>query len=173
MKFKKIYNVIVIGGGHSGTEAALASARIGCSTLLITQNLDALGQMSCNPSIGGVGKGHLVKEIDALGGAMGKAADLSGIHFKQLNESKGAAVVSTRIQADRSLYKKAIRTLVENQKRLDLFSDTVNEFIISNNQIKGVTTSNNVTFFFRLRCVNCRHISKWKNSYWSTKLLGG
>ena len=147
MKFKNFYNVIVVGGGHAGTEAALASARVGCSTLLITQNLDGIGQMSCNPSIGGVGKGHLVKEIDALGGCMGKAADLSGIHFKLLNESKGAAVMATRIQADRVLYKKAVRSTVERQDNLYLFSDTVNEFLIEEDQIKGVITSTNINFF--------------------------
>ncbi len=147
MKYKKNYNVIVIGGGHAGTEAALASARIGCSTLLITQNLDSLGQMSCNPSIGGVGKGHLVKEIEALGGKMGRAADLSGIHFKHLNESKGAAVVATRVQADRAIYKKSIRNFVEKEENLDLFSDTVSNFIIENHSIRGITTSNDINFY--------------------------
>ena len=147
MNYKKNYDVIVVGGGHSGTEAALAAARIGCKTLLVTQNLDAIGQMSCNPSIGGVGKGHLVKEIDALGGCMGKAADLSGIHFKRLNESKGAAVTATRVQADRVLYKKAVQGIINNQKNLDLFSDTVSSFLIQKNKIKGINTTNKVTFF--------------------------
>ena len=147
MNYKKNYDVIVVGGGHSGTEAALASARIGCKTLLITQNLDAIGQMSCNPSIGGVGKGHLVKEIDALGGCMGKAADLSGIHFKRLNESKGAAVIATRVQADRMLYKRAVQEIISTQANLDLFSDTVSSFLIQNNRIQGLITANKITFF--------------------------
>ncbi|OUV99151.1 MAG: tRNA uridine-5-carboxymethylaminomethyl(34) synthesis enzyme MnmG [Betaproteobacteria bacterium TMED156] len=147
MRYKKKYKVIVVGGGHAGTEAALASARIGCSTLLITHNIDSLGQMSCNPSIGGVGKGHLVKEIEALGGAMGKAADLAGIHFRKLNESKGAAVTATRVQADRSIYKKVVRSVIENQKNLELFSDAVSRFMISHSQINGVVTSTNIEFF--------------------------
>ncbi len=147
MKFNTFFDVIVIGAGHSGTEAALSSARLGCSTLLITQNLDTIGQMSCNPSIGGVGKGHLVKEIEALGGSMGIAADRSGIHFKRLNESKGAAVVSTRIQADRNFYKREIRLALENQINLNLFGDSVANLIIKNSKIEGVTTNTGIKFF--------------------------
>src|SRR6202012_2322783 len=115
------FEVIVIGGGHAGTEAALAAARMGCRTLLLTQNIETLGQMSCNPAIGGIGKGHLVKEIDALGGAMAIAADEAGIQLRTLNASKGPAVRATRAQADRQLYKRSIRRLLETQPHLVLF----------------------------------------------------
>src|SRR5690554_7249295 len=115
------YDVIVIGGGHAGTEAALAAARMGCNTLLLTHNIDTLGQMSCNPAIGGIGKGHLVKEIDALGGIMARAADHAGIQFRTLNASKGPAVPATRAQADRALYKAYIRTALEQEENLQIF----------------------------------------------------
>ena len=115
------FDVIVVGGGHAGTEAALAAARMGSATLLLTHNIETLGQMSCNPSIGGIGKGHLVKEIDALGGAMARAADLAGIQLRTLNASKGPAVRATRAQADRQLYKRAIRGMLESQPGLALF----------------------------------------------------
>src|SRR6201747_3328210 len=121
MLYPEEFDVIVVGGGHAGTEAALAAARMGCKTLLLTHNIETLGQMCCNPAIGGIGKGHLVKEIDALGGAMALAADEAGIHFKVLNGSKGPAVRATRAQADRVLYKAAIRRRLENQKHLWLF----------------------------------------------------
>src|SRR4249920_4186592 len=124
------YDVIVIGGGHAGTEAALASARTGARTLLLTHNIETLGQMSCNPAIGGIGKGHLVKEIDALGGAMARAADRAGIQFRTLNASKGPAVRATRAQADRVLYRRAIRSLLENQPNLSVFQSAVDDLII-------------------------------------------
>ena len=146
MKHPDIFKVIVVGGGHAGAEAAFASAKMGVKTLLLTQNIDSLGMMSCNPSIGGIGKGHLVKEIDALGGAMGIAADFAGIHFKLLNASKGPAVSATRVQCDRSLYKKSIRKSIENQKHLDLYSDSVADLIIEEGAVRGVISSGGVNF---------------------------
>jgi len=140
MEFSRSYDVIVIGGGHAGTEAALASARQGVSTLLITHNIETLGQMSCNPAIGGIGKSHLVKEVDALGGAMAQAVDRAGIQFRVLNASKGPAVRATRAQADRGLYKAAIRQILENQPELDIFQQAVDDLIIEADSVKGVIT---------------------------------
>src|SRR6266478_4211872 len=130
MLFPTRFDVIVVGGGHAGTEAALASARLGRSTLLLTHSIETLGQMSCNPAIGGIGKGHLVKEIDALGGAMAKAIDQAGIHFRILNASKGPAVRATRAQADRALYKQAIRHILETQPNLAIFQQPVDDILI-------------------------------------------
>jgi tRNA uridine 5-carboxymethylaminomethyl modification enzyme len=146
VKFKKDFDVIVVGGGHAGTEAALASARCGAKTLLLTQNIETLGQMSCNPAIGGIGKGHLVKEIDALGGIMAKAIDLGGIQFRTLNASKGPAVRATRAQADRKLYKQAIRSTLENQPNLALFQQTVADLIVIGNKVAGVKTQMGLNF---------------------------
>lgn len=140
MNVNQTYDVIVVGGGHAGTEAALAAARMGVNTLLLTHNLDALGQMSCNPAIGGIGKGHLVKEIDALDGVMADAADKAGIQFRTLNASKGAAVRATRAQADRNLYRQAIRQKLESQTNLTLFQQAVDDVVIENNTISAVIT---------------------------------
>ena len=140
------FDVIVVGGGHAGTEAALAAARMGCSTLLLTHNIETLGQMSCNPSIGGIGKGHLVKEIDALGGAMAQATDEAGIQFRILNGSKGPAVRATRAQADRVLYRAAIRLRLENQSNLWLFQQAVDDLMLEGNRVVGVVTQVGVRF---------------------------
>ena len=144
--YPKTYDVIVVGGGHAGTEAALAAARMGAQTLLLTHNIETLGQMSCNPSIGGIGKGHLVREVDALGGAMALAADRSGIQFRRLNASKGAAVRATRAQADRILYKAAIREMLENQPNLELFQQAVEDVALEGDRISGVITAMGVEF---------------------------
>ena len=147
MQLIEKYDVIVIGGGHAGTEAALAAARMGCATLLITHSIETLGQMSCNPSIGGIGKGHLVKEIDALGGAMAAATDEAGIQFRTLNSRKGPAVRATRAQADRVLYRKAIRGRLENQPRLRVFQQAVDDLLIENDRVTGVVTQIGLKFF--------------------------
>ncbi len=146
MNFSGIFDVIVVGGGHAGTEAALVSARAGCKTLLLSHNIETLGQMSCNPSIGGIGKGHLVREIDALGGAMALAADESGIQFRILNSSKGSAVRATRAQADRLLYKQAIRRRLENQENLWLFQQAVDDVLIDQERVYGVVTNLGLRF---------------------------
>ncbi|MEE4244071.1 MAG: tRNA uridine-5-carboxymethylaminomethyl(34) synthesis enzyme MnmG [Kangiellaceae bacterium] len=147
MRFAKKFDVIVIGGGHAGTEAALAAARMGSNTLLLTHNIETLGQMSCNPAIGGIGKGHLVKEVDALGGAMAQAIDRGGIHFRTLNASKGPAVRATRAQADRVLYKAAIREIIENQPNLKLFQQAADDLIIEGERVVGVKTQMGLDFY--------------------------
>ena len=145
------FDVIVVGGGHAGTEAALAAARMGCATLLLTHNIETLGQMSCNPSIGGIGKGHLVKEIDALGGAMAAATDEAGIQFRILNGSKGPAVRATRAQADRVLYRAAIRQRLENQPNLWLFQQAVDDLMLEGERVVGAVTQ--IGLRFRARAV--------------------
>ena len=143
---RRTYGVIVVGGGHAGTEAALAAARLGVRTLLLTHNVDTLGQMSCNPAIGGIGKSHLVKEIDALGGLMARAADLAGIQFRVLNASKGPAVRATRAQADRVLYRQAVRSTLEKQPNLHIFQQAVDDLIVSGERVHGVITRMGLAF---------------------------
>ncbi|MBM4214602.1 MAG: tRNA uridine-5-carboxymethylaminomethyl(34) synthesis enzyme MnmG [Gammaproteobacteria bacterium] len=146
MGYADTFEVIVIGGGHAGTEAALASARMGRRTLLLTQSIETLGQMSCNPAFGGIGKGHLVREIDAMGGAMARAVDRAGIQFRTLNASKGPAVRATRAQADRLLYRKAIRALLENQPNLSIFQQEAADLVIENGRVRGVVTVTGIRF---------------------------
>ncbi|KKK99861.1 tRNA uridine-5-carboxymethylaminomethyl(34) synthesis enzyme MnmG [Rheinheimera mesophila] len=146
MLYQQTFDVIVVGGGHAGTEAALAAARMGMQTLLLTHNVETLGQMSCNPAIGGIGKGHLVKEIDALGGVMAKATDRAGIQFRTLNSSKGPAVRATRAQADRQLYRAAVRHVLENQPNLKIFQQACDDLIVENDQVCGVVTQMGLKF---------------------------
>src|SRR6202790_5414008 len=146
MRFGTEFGVIVIGGGHAGTEAALAAARMGQRTLLLTNNIETLGQMSCNPSIGGIGKGHLVKEVDALGGAMALATDMAGIQFRILNASKGPAVRATRAQADRVLYRRAIRSMLEKEPNLTLFQQPVDDVLVTGASVTGVATQGGIRF---------------------------
>jgi len=146
VKHPQRFDVIVIGGGHAGTEAALASARTGAKTLLLTHTIETIGQMSCNPAIGGIGKGHLVREVDALGGVMARAADAAGIQFRTLNSSKGPAVRATRAQCDRSLYRAFIRDAVEQQPNLTLFQAPVDDLLLQGDEVSGCRTAGGVEF---------------------------
>lgn len=146
MEYQQQFDVIVVGGGHAGTEACLAAARMGCRTLLLTHSVDTLGQMSCNPAIGGIGKSHLVKEVDALGGAMARATDRAGIQFRVLNNRKGPAVRATRAQADRVLYKNAVRSILEAQPNLSIFQQPVDDLLVENGQVAGAITQMGLTF---------------------------
>ena len=158
MNYPTRFGCIVVGGGHAGTEAALAAARMGVRTLLLTQNLETLGQMSCNPAIGGIGKGHLAKEIDALGGAMARAIDRAGIHFRTLNGSKGPAVRATRAQADRALYKRAVRELLDAEPNLTLLQQNVDGLLLDGARVRGVVTQAGMRIEADDRRAHGRHV---------------
>ncbi len=165
MLFPEHFEVIVVGGGHAGTEAALAAARTGRRTLLLTHSIETLGQMSCNPSIGGIGKGHLVKEVDALGGAMALATDKAGIQFRILNASKGPAVRATRAQADRVLYRRAIRSMLENQPNLTLFQQPVDDVLVTGARATGVVTQGGIRNTMRPVVPASRRQTPWRPGF--------
>jgi tRNA uridine 5-carboxymethylaminomethyl modification enzyme len=160
------YDVIVIGGGHAGTEATLAAARTGARTLLITHAIDTLGQMSCNPAIGGIGKSHLVREIDALGGVMARATDQAGIQFRVLNSRKGPAVRATRVQADRVLYRQAIRSVLEQTEGVDLFQDAVEDIELTAGAVSGVVTRTGIVFRAAAVVLTAGTFLHGKNACW-------
>mgnify|MGYP006060859213 CR=1 FL=1 len=147
MRYPEQFDVLVIGGGHAGTEAAAAAARMGARTLLLTQNIETIGQMSCNPAIGGIGKSHLVAEIDALDGVMARATDQAGIHFRVLNSSKGPAVRAVRAQADRALYKNAVRKILEHQENLSIFQQSVVDLLVEGGRVTGCKTQMELDFY--------------------------
>ena len=173
VEYQQQFEVIVIGGGHAGTEACLAAARMGCRTLLLTHSVDTLGQMSCNPAIGGIGKSHLVKEVDALGGAMARATDRAGIQFRLLNRRKGPAVRATRVQADRVLYRNAIRQMLESQPNLSIFQQPVDDLLIEKGRVAGAVTQMGLVFRAPRVILTSGTFSGRKDTHWAREQLWG